>query len=165
MSGLLHEARCALPSAQVDEILDGFERAGFRLDPGAPSWARSDELIVVRAVRYDPAFHRQLAAAVASLRAAGEQTRSQSTPAHLPLPEGQVQDLLRRLETRRDRPREWLQVWDIIKMISTGIELHAHDDDDASSQLDALTEALPDLDRPQITIKPRRGWQGYGLPR
>ena len=160
MSGLLNEARCALPLAQVDEIFDGFERAGFRLDPGAPAWGRVDDLIVVRATRYDPAFHRELAAALASLRAEGEGIELPHTLAPSPLREG----LLRRLRTLNARHRTWLQVWDVFRMIGTGIELHVLDDDDASSQLNALAEALPDLERSQITIRPGRGWQGYGFP-
>jgi len=60
--------------------------------------------------------------------------------------------------------RTWIQVWDVAKMIGTGIELHVVDDEDASRQLDALAEALTDTDRSRITVKPRRGWQGYGLP-
>ena len=159
MSGPLHEARCALPLNQVDEIFDGFERAGFRLDPGAPRWGRADDLVVVRATRYDPAFHRELAAALASLQAGAERPPATQPPA--PLREG----LLRHIETTLNaRHRTWLQVWDVVRMIGTGIELHALDDDDASSQLTALAEALPDLERSQITIKPQRGWQGYGFP-
>jgi len=36
-------------------------------------------------------------------------------------------------------------------------------DDDASDQLDALSQGL-NVARSSITIKPRTGWQGYGYP-
>lgn len=36
-------------------------------------------------------------------------------------------------------------------------------DDDASDQLDALSQGL-NVARSSNTIKPRTGWQGYGYP-
>jgi hypothetical protein len=58
---------------------------------------------------------------------------------------------------------EWLPVFDVRTFIRTGTELHVLDDRDASSQLDVLAPGLA-VPREAITIKPRRGWQGYGLP-
>jgi len=50
-------------------------------------------------------------------------------------------------------------------MVAIGVELYVADDEDATQQLNALAEAYPDFGREQMTVKPRRGWQGYGLPK
>lgn len=164
MTELLLEARCALPPPQTDEIFAGFQRAGFRLDPGTPAWARADDLIVVRATRYNAVFDRELAAAIESFRMVGESAEPRSDRPTAPLPAGRLEKLMLPLGAVRLPARTWIQVWDVAKMIGTGIELHVVDDEDASRQLDALAEALTDTDRSRITVKPRRGWQGYGLP-
>jgi hypothetical protein len=58
---------------------------------------------------------------------------------------------------------EWLPVFDVRTLIRTGVELLVFDDEDASRQLEFLAPAL-ELPRDAITIKPRRGWHGYGVP-
>ena len=162
MNRLLDEARCALPPALSEEIFDGFSRAGFRLEPG--SSARTDDLVVVRAIRHTEAFQRELAAVMTSIRVVGEKGSRVSDPPTSREDKAQLEAVLGHFKPLRLPTRTWLQVWDAAKMIGTGIELHVVDDEDASSQLDALAEALTDMDRSRITIKPRRGWQDYGLP-
>ena len=50
MSGLLLEARFAARPDLAEELFEGFELAGFRLDADAPAGnARRDDLIVARA--------------------------------------------------------------------------------------------------------------------
>ena len=54
-------------------------------------------------------------------------------------------------------------VWNVPRWCKTGLELLVANDNDACTQLDALSEAL-DIERESITIKPRAGWRGYGHP-
>jgi hypothetical protein len=63
---------------------------------------------------------------------------------------------------RRSVP-EFQPVWNIDTWSRTGLELFVANDDDASTQLDALAEGLG-CHRTQLTIKPRVGWLGYGHP-
>ena len=167
MSHLLLEARFAARPHLAEELFEGFDLAGFRLDADAPAGnARRDDLVVARASRLDESAQRQLVAAVRARWAHEGAERSfrfdRSPPV---LDDEAARRLLDRFASLRDRPRTWLPIWDVRRMVAIGIELYVADDEDATGQLDALAEAYPDVGREQMTVKPRRGWQGYGLPK
>ncbi len=173
MSGLLLEARFAARPDLAEELFEGFELAGFRLDADAPAGnARRDDLVVARASRFDESAQRQLVAAVRARWAheGGERPfRFDLSPPVLD--DEAAKRLLDRFASLRSRPRRlplpraWLPVWDVRRMVAIGVELYVADDEDATQQLNALAEAYPDFGREQMTVKPRRGWQGYGLPK
>lgn len=167
MSGLLLEARFAARPDLAEELFEGFELAGFRLDADAPAGnARRDDLVVARASRFDESAQRQLVAAVRARWAheGGERPfRFDLSPPVLD--DEAAKRLLDRFASLRSRPRTWLPVWDVRRMVAIGVELYVADDEDATQQLNALAEAYPDFGREQMTVKPRRGWQGYGLPK
>lgn len=64
---------------------------------------------------------------------------------------------------RRKRERVWLKVFRVTveDVIPTGYELGVYNEPDADRQLDLLASVAP-LRRPEITIKPKPGWEGYG---
>jgi len=173
VSGLLLEARFAARPALAEEIFEGFDLAGFRLDADAPAGnARRDDLVVARASRFDESAQRQLVAAARARWAheGGERPfRFDLSPPVLD--DEAAKRLLDRFASLRSRPRRlplpraWLPVWDVRRMVAIGVELYVADDEDATQQLNALAEAYPDFGREQMTVKPRRGWQGYGLPK
>ncbi len=173
MSGLLLEARFAARPDLAEELFEGFELAGFRLDADAPAGnARRDDLVVARASRFDESAQRQLVAAARARWAheGGERPfRFDLSPPVLD--DEAAKRLLDRFASLRSRPRRlplpraWLPVWDVRRMVAIGVELYVADDEDATQQLNALAEAYPDFGREQMTVKPRRGWQGYGLPK
>jgi hypothetical protein len=119
------------------EVAEGFEAAGFLLaEDAGSSRTRRDRAVVFSASRLDPDAERTRDLIISS----------GITYGFRPSPYSQFQP-----------------VWDVSRWSSTGLELLVIDDNDACTQLDALSEGLC-IERELITISPRVGWQGYGHP-
>jgi hypothetical protein len=120
------------------QITQQFRSAGFAVSEHPQiSQTRTDHAVVISAVRPDATASRNDQIMAVINTTAGQMV----TAPHL----------------------QFQPVWEMETWSRTGLELLVDDDDDASVQLDALSEALS-TPRRQITIKPTSGWQRYGWP-
>lgn len=167
----LPACRCRLPHPMAEVVAARFEADSLKVSRSGSTAAGAVELAVMRVKvlrfrvsRTGALFNRAEAASEArsvdltdDYFVAGEHVER--------LAAGMLRTMMRGDEQRAPAPSlltpKWLPVFDVRSFTRTGAELLVVDDVDASRQLDVLAVGMK-MPREAITIKPRRGWQGYG---